>query len=129
MKKGNILLLLIGLLIFVTDISAQQDPQYTQYMYNMNVVNPAYAGSNGTLSLGLLGRTQWTNVDGGPKTITFSANAPIGRKVGLGLSLIADEIGPVKEQNFYVDVSYTINTSEEGRLAFGLKGGGNTSED
>jgi type IX secretion system PorP/SprF family membrane protein len=123
MKKGNILLLLIGLLIFVTDMSGQQDPQYTQYMYNMNVVNPAYAGSKGTLSLGLLARTQWTNVDGGPKTVTFSANAPVGRKVGLGLSLIADEIGPVKEQNFYVDVSYTINTSEEGRLAFGLKGG------
>lgn len=122
MKKITIFLIL-GFLLFFTDISAQQDPQYTQYMYNMNVVNPAYAGSRGTLSLGLLGRTQWTNVAGGPKTITFSGDAPLGRKVGIGLSLISDEIGPVQEQNLYIDLSYTINTSDEGRLAFGLKGG------
>ena len=123
MKKSNLLVLLILMLMFFTDIFSQQDPQYTQYMYNMNVVNPAYAGSRGTLSLGLLGRTQWTNVAGGPKTVTFSGDAPIGRRVGIGLSIIADEIGPVQEQNLYVDVSYTIHTSDEGRLAFGLKGG------
>jgi type IX secretion system PorP/SprF family membrane protein len=123
MKKGNFLVLLIGMMMFFVDISAQQDPQYTQYMYNMNVINPAYAGSRGTLSLALLGRTQWTSVPGGPKTGTFSGDAPIGRRVGIGLSIIADEIGPVKEQNLYVDVSYTIHTSDEGRLAFGLKGG------
>ena len=75
MKKITIFLIL-GFLLFYTDISAQQDPQYTQYMYNMNVVNPAYAGSRGTLSLGLLARTQWTNVQGAPKTVTFSADAP-----------------------------------------------------
>ena len=123
MKKDNLLVLLIVMLMFFTDVFSQQDPQYTQYMYNMNVVNPAYAGSRGTLSLGLLGRTQWTNVAGGPKTVTFSGDAPIGRKVGIGLSVISDVIGPVQEQNLYVDVSYTINTSDEGRLAFGLKGG------
>jgi type IX secretion system PorP/SprF family membrane protein len=123
MKKGNLLVLLIVMLMFFTDVFSQQDPQYTQYMYNMNVVNPAYAGSRGTLSLGLLARTQWTNVTGGPKTVTFSGDAPIGRRVGIGLSVISDKIGPVQEQNLYVDVSYTINTSDEGRLAFGLKGG------
>ncbi len=121
MKK--IAIFLIFSFLFFTDIFAQQDPQYTQYMYNMNVVNPAYAGSRGTLSLGLLGRTQWTNVDGAPKTFTFDAHAPLGRKVGMGFSVIADEIGPVKEQNIYVDFSYTLTTSDEGRLAFGLKGG------
>ena len=83
MKKITIFLVL-GFLLFYTDISAQQDPQYTQYMYNMNVINPAYAGSRGTLSLGLLGRTQWTSVPGGPKTGTFSGDAPIGRRVGIG---------------------------------------------
>jgi len=75
------------------------------------------------LSLGLLGRTQWTSVDGAPKTFTFDAHAPLGKKVGVGLSVIADEIGPAKEQNIYADFSYTLTTSEEGRLAFGLKGG------
>lgn len=122
MKKITIFLVL-GFLVFITDTFAQQDPQYTQYMYNMNVVNPAYAGSRGTLSLGLLGRTQWTGVDGAPQTVTFDVHAPIGRKLGMGFSVIADEIGPVKEQNIYVDLSYTLTTSEEGRLAFGLKGG------
>ena len=115
--------LAFGFLLFFSETKAQQDPQYTQYMYNMNVVNPAYAGSRGTLSLGLLGRTQWTSVDGAPKSMTFDVHAPLGKKVGVGLSVIADEIGPAKEQNIYADFSYTLETSSVGRLAFGLKGG------
>ncbi len=122
MKKITIFLA-FGFLLFFNETNAQQDPQYTQYMYNMNVVNPAYAGSRGTLSLGLLGRSQWTSVDGAPKTLTFDVHAPLGKKVGVGLSVIADEIGPAKETNIYADFSYTLTTSEEGRLAFGLKGG------
>ncbi|MGV6846617.1 MAG: PorP/SprF family type IX secretion system membrane protein [Lutibacter sp.] len=104
-------------------VFGQQDAQYTQYMYNMNVLNPAYAGSQNTLSIGLLGRSQWVGIDGAPKTFTASINAPIKRNVGLGFSVIADEIGPVKEQNVYADFSYTIRTSENSNLALGLKGG------
>jgi len=104
-------------------VFGQQDAQYTQYMYNMNVLNPAYAGSKGVMSIGLLGRTQWVGVDGAPQTLTLAMHSPIANQVGLGLSVIHDEIGPVKEDNVYADISYTINTSEEGRLAFGLKGG------
>ena len=115
--------IVLALMLSLTEMFGQQDPMYTQYMYNMNIVNPAYAGSRGTLSLGLLGRSQWTSVNGGPKTMTFDAHAPVGKKVGMGLSVIADEIGPAKEQNIYADFSYTITTSEQGRLAFGLKGG------
>ena len=122
MKK--IKFILVGLMGLITSLSySQQDPQYTQYMYNMNVLNPAYAGSQGTLSLGLLGRTQWVGLQGAPRTITAAIHAPVGRNVGLGFSVIADEIGPVKEQNVYADFSYTMETSDEGRLAFGLKGG------
>lgn len=110
------------MLVFTTGYS-QQDPQYTQYMYNMNVLNPAYAGSQGTLSIGLLGRTQWVNIPGAPKTLTAAIHAPVGRNVGMGFSAIVDEIGPVKEQNVFADFSYTIQTSDEGRLAFGIKGG------
>ena len=122
MKKITIFLA-FGFLLFFNETKAQQDPQYTQYMYNMNVVNPAYAGSRGTLSLGLLGRSQWTSVDGAPKSFTFNAHAPLGKKVGVGISVVSDEIGPAKEQNIYADVSYTLTTSDVGRLAFGLKGG------
>ncbi len=122
MKKIKILLFL-GLIITAKSTLAQQDPQYTQYMYNMSIVNPAYAGSQETLSIGLLGRTQWVGLAGAPQTITASVNAPINDKIGVGFSAIADEIGPIKEQNLYADFSYTIETSREGKLAFGIKGG------
>ena len=121
MKKIT-LSILLGF-VFCVIINAQQDPQYTQYMYNMNVVNPAYAGSKETLSIGVLGRKQWTNLRGAPTTFTGSIHAPLGDKVGAGLSIIADKIGPVKEQNIYADFSYTLKTSEVGNLAFGIKAG------
>ncbi|MCF6279167.1 MAG: type IX secretion system membrane protein PorP/SprF [Flavobacteriaceae bacterium] len=113
----------IMILLSLSTVFGQQDPQYTQYMYNQNVLNPAYAGSKGVLSLGLLGRTQWVGVDGAPQTLTLSMHAPIGNAVGLGLSVISDRIGPAKEDNLYADFSYTIPTSENGNLAFGLKAG------
>jgi len=121
--KKIILVMALLLSCFWVDMQAQQDPQYTQYMYNMNIVNPAYAGSRGTLSIGLLGRTQWVGISDAPKTATLSIHAPVGKNLAAGFSAIADTYGPVNEQNIYVDLSYTITTSEEGRFAFGLKGG------
>ncbi len=122
MKRAAIILGLLSLLS-VSSLYSQQDPQYTQYMYNMHIVNPAYAGSQGTLNIGLLHRTQWVGLDGSPETTVFTINAPIKKKVGMGVSVFADRIGPVKEQNLFVDFSYTIKTSDYGNLAFGLKGG------
>ncbi len=122
MKKIKLLLGILAL-ISTSSIFGQQDPQYTQYMYNMVVINPAYAGSKGVTTIGLLGRTQWVGVDGAPSTTTLSINSPVGRAVGLGMSIIYDEIGPVKESNVFADFSYTIFTGEEGRLAFGAKAG------
>ena len=113
-------------LIFFTaffDVYAQQDPHYTQYMYNMNVINPAYAGSKENISLGLLYRKQWINIDGAPETLTFAAHSPIGKNVGLGLSVISDKIGPIQEQNVFGDFSYTIKFNETHKLALGLKAG------
>jgi type IX secretion system PorP/SprF family membrane protein len=119
MKK----LYIIFLLFIAMEMHGQQDPQYTQYMYNMNVINPAYAGSRENLSFGLLYRTQWVGIDGAPKTGTFFGHLPVGEKVGLGLSVISDEIGPVKETNAYADFSYTLQLGGEHRLAFGIKAG------
>jgi type IX secretion system PorP/SprF family membrane protein len=110
-------------LVTLFEAKAQQDPHYTQYMYNMNVINPAYAGSKENLSFGLLYRKQWVDIQGAPSTFTFSGHSPVGKNVGLGLSIIADEIGPVKERNVYADFSYTLNLGGEHKLAFGLKGG------
>lgn len=121
MKKIYIIVF-VALICFV-DVSAQQDPHYTQYMYNMNVINPAYAGSKENLSFGLLYRKQWIEIEDAPTTFTFSGSSPIGKNVGLGLSMVSDQIGPVTEQNVYADFSYTLNLGGEHRLAFGLKTG------
>lgn len=113
------------LILTITGIklAAQQDPQVTQYMYNMNIVNPAYAGSNEAISIGLLGRTQWVGLDGAPKTVTLSVHSPVGNNIGLGMSVVTDKIGPVNESNLNADFSYTLKTSEIGKLALGLKAG------
>jgi len=114
----------LGLTLLISQVViAQQDPQYTQYTFNMNVINPAYAGSSGTMSFGLLGRTQWIGVEGAPRTITASMNAPLSKNVGIGLSVIADEIGPAKEQSIFADFSYSLRLDEDKTLAFGLKAG------
>lgn len=123
MKRIKSILKLIVILFSITTIYSQQDAQYTQYMYNMNVLNPAYAGSQETLSINFLGRTQWVGIDGAPKTLTASIHSPIRRNVGLGFSIVADEIGPIKEQNVFADFSYTLHFSNNSNLALGLKGG------
>ena len=77
----------LGLLLalgFFSGVSAQQDPHYTQYMYNMSVMNPAYAGSKENLSLGLLHRKQWIELEDAPTTTTFFGHSPVGKNVGLG---------------------------------------------
>ncbi|MEP2059070.1 MAG: type IX secretion system membrane protein PorP/SprF [Maribacter litoralis] len=121
--------LLITILLFAASfwgVYAQQDAQYTQYMYNTVAVNPAYAGSRGVLSIAALHRSQWVGLDGAPTTQTLNVHSPISGRVGLGLSMVNDEIGNGTNQDTYFDAvfSYTVPTSEEGKLSFGLKVGG-----
>ena len=121
MKK--LFLVTLSVIAFTVELHAQQDPHYTQYMYNMSVMNPAYAGSKENLSLGLLYRKQWVEIEDAPTTATFFGHAPVGKNVGMGLSVISDKIGPVEENNVYADFSYTLNLGGEHKLAFGLKTG------
>lgn len=101
---------------------AQQDAQFTQYMYNTINVNPAYAGSRGALSMFALYRTQWVGFEGAPVTSTVSMNTPLNESnLGLGVSLINDKIGPTTENTISADLSYTIPTSETWNLSFGIK--------
>ena len=106
--------------------TAQQDAQYTQYMYNTIVVNPAYAGSRGVFSAAALYRSQWVGLDGAPTTQTLNLNSPVSKRVGLGLSIVNDEIGNGTNQDTYIDAafSYSIPTGRDGKLSFGLKAGG-----
>lgn len=120
-KKINWLRILI-VLCLAPSVHAQQDAQYTQYMYNTVSVNPGYAGSRGHLSIAALYRNQWLGLDGAPETQTLNVHTPLGyRGVGLGLSVVNDKIGPTSETYFDVDFSYTIQTSFDGKLSFGLK--------
>ncbi len=121
MKKVYVTIAFVFMIVLGSE--AQQDPQYTQYMYNMSIVNPAYAGSKESLSVGLLYRTQWINIDGAPTTGTLAVHSPVGKNVGLGLSAITDKIGPVEENNIYADFSYTLRMGDKHNLAFGLKAG------
>ena len=111
-------MLLVGLVSY-----SQQDAQYTQYMYNTETVNPAYAGSRGVMSIFGLYRTQWVGLDGAPKTGAFSINSPIeNTNLGVGLSFVNDQIGPTVDNTISADISYTIQTSEVYKLSFGIKG-------
>lgn len=104
---------------------AQQDSQFTQYMYNTININPAYAGSRGVLSIFGLHRAQWVGFDGAPTTNAFSVNTPLNKSnLGLGMSFINDQIGPTSNNTISADVSYTIQTSETYKLSFGLKASG-----
>ncbi len=101
---------------------AQQDAQFTQYMYNTININPAYAGSRESMSIFGLHRAQWIGLDGAPITNAASINTPInGTNIGLGVSIINDQIGPSVDNNVSIDFSYTVHTSTRYKLSFGLK--------
>ena len=105
---------------------SQQDSQYTQYMYNTPLVNPAYAGSRETITAFLLHRNQWVGLDGAPVTNNFSINMPVGdSNFGVGLNFVNDEIGPVSENEISADLAYFIQVSENYKLSLGLKGTAN----
>lgn len=118
------------LLILITgqQAFAQQDAQYTQYMFNTISVNPAYAGSRGQFSAAGLFRSQWVGLDGAPETFTLNLHSPIrNSNLGYGVSLVKDDIGDGVVSETYLDavISYTIDVSLDGKLSFGLKAGGN----
>jgi type IX secretion system PorP/SprF family membrane protein len=114
---------LLFALLFTGVVSyAQQDAQFTQYMYNTININPAYAGSRGALSIFALHRTQWVGLDGAPVTNAVSVNTPLNDShLGLGVSVINDKIGPTHENTISADLSYTVPTSQTNKLSFGIK--------
>lgn len=121
MKNVIFILLFVNISVF-----AQQDAQYTNYMYNTISVNPAYAGSRGVMSIFGLHRNQWIGLDGAPVTNVASINTPIeNSNLGVGLSFVNDRIGASDETTISADISYTIQTSWNYRLSFGLKGTAN----
>ncbi|ULC58955.1 type IX secretion system membrane protein PorP/SprF [Flaviramulus sp. BrNp1-15] len=120
------LALIVITMLFSVEIKAQQDPQYTQYMYNTMSVNAAYAGQRDVLSATALYRTQWVGLDGAPKTLSFGIHSPLrNERIGLGLNIVSDQLGPSEETSIDANLSYTIPVNElkDLELSFGLKGG------
>lgn len=119
MKKLLVICLFLGSL----SVTAQQDPLFTQYMFNKLVVNPAYAGSQGMTTIELLDRYQWAGIEGAPKTLTLSAHTVTNNnKVGLGVYVYRDEIGPTIDQGLMATYAYRIET-RKGWFSMGIQGG------
>ena len=106
------------------EVCSQQDSQYTQYIYNTMSVNSAYTGQRNVLSYLGLYRTQWVGIDGAPKTLTFGIHSPLkNENLGMGISIVSDQLGPIREDYINLNFSYTIRLNRSTELSFGLKGG------
>ena len=120
-KKAFILVLTM----FSVGVYGQQESQYTQYMYNTMMFNPAYTGSREVGSFFGLFRTQWVGIKGAPTNGSISYHQPMEslRNVGLGGSIFRESIGPQNQTDLTIDFSYTLNF-ENSKLAFGINGSG-----
>jgi len=120
---GFIFCLLAGMSLAVF---SQQDPVYTQYMNNLLSIQPAYAGISGSLNITGISRAQWVGFEGAPNTNTLTISGPLRRfNVGLGLSIVNDKLGPIRQNGVYFDYAYHVKLRQDQYLSFGIKGGFN----
>lgn len=122
--KNNIGFLLVIILV-TTIVNAQQDAQFTQYMYNMSVINPAYATADDEqINLGLIYRSQWVGAVGAPSTGSFFAHSSITNNMEGGISVVHDQIGDVvNDTNVFLDYAYVLQLNETSKLSLGVKAG------
>ncbi|GAB3808401.1 type IX secretion system membrane protein PorP/SprF [Spirosoma humi] len=122
-KQSAVALLLI-LGIGSSQVRAQQDKMFSQYMFNMMALNPAYAGSRDVLSMSALYRNQWAGLPGAPQTATFTADMPLNNeRVGIGLQLYGDKAGVIQETGAFASYAFRIKVGEKSTLALGLQAG------
>ena len=107
-------------------IQAQQDPQYNLYQFNQMIINPAYAGARDAIAVIASHRNQWAGFDGAPKTSCLSAHSPfLNRKLGAGITIVSDKMGPRSLFGFYGNAAYILKISNRFKLSFGLNAGYN----
>ncbi len=125
LKSKLTVLIILVIMLVPTESDAQQDPQYTHYMYNTLSINPAYAGQRETLSIVGLHRTQWVGISGAPQTQSLGIHSPLrNERMGLGLNVVSDALGPARESFVDGNFSYTVPISYNGtQLSFGIKAG------
>jgi len=125
MSKSTIVLkIIVFCVVIALPGRAQQNVQFTQYMFNGLVINPAYAGADEALSLTFVHRSQWTGMDNAPATQTLAAHTSIKeKKIGVGLILINDRIGVHKNFSALNSYAYHIRTGKQSYLSMGLQAG------
>jgi type IX secretion system PorP/SprF family membrane protein len=122
MKRLKIIFLSTLILLLAKTSMAQQDPMFTQYMFNTLAINPAYAGSRNVVSATALMRSQWTGIEGAPKTGTFTIDAPVmDKRFGVGLQFLTDKLGVTQTNAAALSLAYRIRL-DQGSLSFGLQG-------
>ncbi|MEC3967122.1 PorP/SprF family type IX secretion system membrane protein, partial [Flagellimonas halotolerans] len=122
MRLFNNIQLLALFLVLSLSVSAQQDPNYTFYRYNMNIYNPAFAGSSEAAELSLGIRSQWAGVEGAPESQSAIFGMPVGSNVGIGVSILNDRTFIEQQTWMAIDVSYNIQLDADHLLYFGIKG-------
>jgi len=122
-RKLTITIILLWLLALATIVKAQQETQHSMYFFNPVLLNPAYAGSQEAIQVTGTVRDQWTGLKGAPKTQVLSVHSPLRTEnLGLGLTVMNDQLGVTKNTGLYADIAYSIKVNKKNnRLAFGVK--------
>jgi type IX secretion system PorP/SprF family membrane protein len=126
MKKIYFYIKISALILLPGTIKAQQEPMFTHYMFNTMSMNPAYAGTQNALSVTGISRYQWVGIEGAPHSYNLAIHAPVSSKnIGIGFTLITDEIGPLRNTYFTLNYAYRLMINEAWTLSMGLKAGFN----
>jgi len=128
MKKINYLFFTGLLMVAATDVLAQQDPMYNQYIFNAYTINPAEAGTRNYGTASMLYRWQWLGIDGAPNTASFGVETSLGKAWGVGLNMVDDRIGPASNQTVNLAMSYRITLTEKWKMSVGLNGVSNIQQ-
>lgn len=116
--------ILIAVMFVKTNVFGQQDPMYTQYMFNMSTINPAANGIYDDARFISVNRFQFVGIDGAPTTYSLSADVPVFKyNSGVGINYVFDKLGPERSNNIYLDYSYHINLTRDIKLGMGIKAG------
>ena len=121
-------ILIASMLVLLTskEVKSQQDPLFSQYMFNTLVFNPGYTGTADVFSIMALSRHQWVGFDGAPTTQTLSLHSPLaGETVSIGGNIIHDQLGPITQTGAFASIAYRFKTGSQTKLSLGLVGGAN----
>lgn len=124
MKSYNIFKLILFIFFIVNNINAQQEANFTLYNFNMNIINPAYAGINEISKLNLVHRYQYLGIDDSPRTTSLIYSKSVGKNLGIGVSMLNDRVFILSQTDLALDISYKLQLNENTNLYFGMKFGG-----